>query len=132
MFKLIKILNSAVNTGEPVKLTAAQGQSLKAGTLGILSDGALRPCGATETPTHLIGKYSADGNKIIAYPICPSMIFDCPISQSPDSLTVGSKVTLTVEDGAAVGVTAVTAGGVARIFDLCGATESGDTVSVCF
>lgn len=132
MFKLIKILNSGVNVSEPVKLTAAEGVTLKAGTLGIIDAGSIRPCTATETPTHLIGRNAKGGEAIPVYPIGRDMIFDCPVSQNPSALTVGAKVTLAIEDGAAVGVSATTAGGVAEIFDLAGASAAGDSVSVRF
>ena len=135
MFRLIKILNGRINQGEPVRLPSKAKEKYTYGEALVLADGVLTKCGETVMPTHICAEdYEApeNGNRdIVAEPVSSEMIFEAPLSASPSSdLVVGSLVKLHT-DG--LQVTAdTTDGGVAKIFNLNGAKETGDTVLVRF
>ena len=131
MFRLAKILNSGVNVAEPCRIPADNNTIYHRGTMLKLSEGALTNAAATDKPTLIaIESKGKEGGTLLCSPISGNMIFECPIGSSPLSLRVGDKVTLHLNDGFAVGVTATTVGGVAEIIDLNGAAVAGDTVFV--
>lgn len=132
MFKLAKILNGRINQSEPIKLKTAAGASFEYGTALTLAAGVLVNCAATTKPLYICGEDAKADTKteITVYPIDANQIFEVSVSASPSSLHVGDKVTLAVTDGKATGVTATTTGGVAEIFDLCGATKANDKILV--
>jgi hypothetical protein len=133
MFKLIKILNSGSNVPEPVYLPSS-GISAKAGTAMTLSGGALAHCPATTAPSYvLLRDLKATDTKALCFRISSDMLFETPIMGAPNALSAGSKVKLYVNSAsAAVGVSADTASGVAKIVSLDGATSQGQTVTVNF
>lgn len=133
MFKLIKILNSGVNVAEPCYVNAQAATSYTAGAVAKLDGGVLKACAAGDTPTHLVGETLAAGEaeRVLAYPISGDMVFEAPVNASPEGLTVGGKVTLAIEGGEALALTA-TAGGAAEIYELSGAAAIGDKISVRF
>ena len=134
MFKLIKIINSGVNVPEPVRMPKASGVTVKRGTLLTLSQGVVNNCTATTAPRYVaLADAAATDTHSVCAEISESMRFDAPVTADPASLTVGAKVTLATDtDGAAYGVTATTASGVATVVDLCAATAAGDMITVKF
>lgn len=134
MFKLVKILNSGVNVGEPCHIPADEDSSYYAGTLVKISAGVATNVSATDKPTHLVGENLEFGSKsrILCYPISPDMIFETTFSAAPTGIKNGSKVTLSFTSAAASSVTATTTSGVAEIYDMAGAKEAGDKVYVRF
>ena len=131
MFKLTKILNSGVNVAEPCRLNADESLKYVVGSAAVIKNGKVTNASATEKPELIIveNEKSREGTVLCAR-IFPGMIFECPVSDSPVALRVGDAVTLDVKDGAAIGVTATTAGGVATVTELNGATNAGDTIFV--
>ena len=132
MFKLIKILNSGVNVPEPMLYKKDKATVFAIGTPVKLSGGKLVNVGSTTAPTHIIAEKDASGEGVYAFVINPDMVFETVVSMDPSELSVGDAVTLEIEDGAAIAVTATTDGGVAKIYDLSDACEIGDTVYVRF
>ena len=134
MFKLTRIQNAGSNVPETIRLPAGASASYVCGEAVKITSGAAAACAATDKPTHIIAERDGAGTDkgILAYRITPDMLFDAPISVAPASLAVGDKVTLALTSGHAVGVAATTAGGVATVEDLCGASAAGDTVTVRF
>ncbi len=132
MFRLVKILNGRINESEPMKLATTASTAYSFGSALSLSAGALVNCAATVKPQFICGEDAKADEKteITVYPIDANQIFETTVNASPASLGVGSKVTLAVSGGAAVGVTATTTGGVAEIFDLNCAAAAGDKVYV--
>ncbi|MBQ8720374.1 MAG: hypothetical protein IJY65_05015 [Clostridia bacterium] len=133
MFKLIKILNSGINVPELERIPAASGVSYTVGMAINASDGSAANCTATVAPTHISAQKLAAGEKeyVLCYPISRDMLFEAPVTASPASLAVGSKLTLALdESGRAYGVTATTTSGVATVVDLCGAASAGDKLTV--
>lgn len=134
MFRLVKILNGRINQGEPVKLPTTAGESYSFGEALVLNGGKLTKCSETKKPEFICCEdYDASStNKkddILVEPVSADMIFEAPVSASPTSLVAGAKVTL---DANGLGVTATTASGVATVWDLCGASATGDKIQVCF
>ena len=133
MFKLIKILNSGVNVPEPVSVKKSPDTLIKLGSALVVEDGSARYAAATEKPTHIslceagIGKDS-----LAAYEVFSNMLFEAPVFANPTGITVGSKLTLHVDDEAAIGLTSVTAGGVATVVDCSEALLEGDEITVKF
>lgn len=132
MFKLTKILNSGVNVAEGCYMPATADTDYVIGSAAKLTDGALVNAAATDIPTFIIGENASANskNKVFCYHVSPDMIFETQISESPAQISVGDKVTLSLTDGSACGVTATTTGGVAEIYDMAGASAAGDTVFV--
>ena len=135
MFKLIKILNSGVGVPEPLRISKASDAEISIGDALTLSDGYAVHCSSTASPI-FVAAAPASAEKdtdVLVYPVFDNMLFDAPVSASPESLAVGDKVTLYVgESGAATGITDSKSGGVATIVDLQGAQNAGDIITVRF
>ena len=131
MFRLVKILNGRTNQGEPVRLPTGS-RTYEIGEALLLDAGEAVQCGDDEKPEFICCEdktfKSSTGNTILAMPISPDMIFEVPVSESPEALIPGVKVTLCD----CVGVTATTENGVATVVSTCGATSAGDKIQVCF
>ena len=134
MFKLIKILNSGVNVPEPCRLNKESAAEIKIGSALILNGGKAENCPETVRPEYIALEDSGAGKTyVLAYTVSENMIFETPITDSPEALTEGACVTLSKDDnGNTVGVSATTASGVAKIVSLDGATDAGDKISVKF
>ena len=134
MFKLIKILNSGVNVPEPCRLKKDSAAEIKMGAALILNSGNATNCSSTTRPEYIALEDGKIGNDyVMAYAISENMIFEAPVTESPESLTDGVSVTLAKDgNGAATGVSATTASGVAKIVSLDGAANAGDKVTVKF
>lgn len=132
MFRLVKILNGRINQSEPVKMKTTAATAYEFGTALSLSAGALVNCAATTKPLYICGEDAKADEKseITVYAIDQNQIFEVPVSASPAALTVGAKVTLSLTDGKASGITATTTNGVCEIFDLNGAEKANDLVLV--
>ncbi len=134
MFKIAKILNSGKSVPETVKLPVTASTDYSAGSAVALSGGKAAACTATVKPLYIIAAdfKAGDGDYVTAFPVTPDLILEAPVSAAPTSLKVGSTVTLSVSGSEAVGVTATTTDGVAKIYDLCGAAAAGDKMLVRF
>lgn len=133
MFRPVKILNAPSNIPETVHLPTASATAYHAGDALVLSEGVLAHASATKKPTFIAACDKTEGKDTLpVYPVTPDMILETVISASPTALKLGDTVTLTVTDGAAVGVSATKENGVATLTDLCGAVAVGDTVRVRF
>ena len=131
MFKLVKILNSGVNTAEPLYLPKDKSLRLDFGSLAKLSGGKIVAAGAADTPTHVVAEKSDGGDKILVFEISRDMIFETVVTEDPTALMLGDSVKLEIAEGSAIAVSA-TVGGKAIIYDLESAKEIGDSVLVRF
>ncbi len=134
MFKIVKIFNSSTSVPECVTLDAASATAYSRGAAVTITSGKAAACSATTAPSFIIAQdHAADAaDKVLAYPVTADTVFEVPLGAAPTSLSMGDTVTLDVVDSQAVGVTATTAGGVATILDLQGATAAGDLILVRF
>ena len=134
MFKLVKTINSRSNVPEPCLLTASLGSEYKIGTLIAMNEGFMHHCDATERPTHMIAENAPRSHtgKITCYPVTGDMIFETHFTEEPVYIGEGSRVTLGRSIGVPVGVTAVTEGGVAEVYNLMGASVANDKVLIRF
>jgi len=133
MFKLIKIEGSGSNQAEPIRIKSGPGISYKYGCAYVLCDGFLTNAEPNVLPTHIALENLGYDEKetVLCYRIQDNMIFEVPIKGNFESLSVGFKYTLDIDDeGAALGITSTTSGGVMMIHDINGAKKSGDTVYV--
>ena len=133
MFKLIRILNSAVGTPEPVRIPTDKNTDIPLGAALTLSDGVATHCGATATPLFISASIAKAGKheSVLVYPVFDNMLFDAPLYEEAPDLAVGDKLTLYVDEGSiACGVTAQ-AGGSAQVIAING-NHIGDTVTVRF
>ncbi len=133
MFRLVKILNGRTNAAEAEKHEVTADESFKFGEALVLSSGKLTKCAATAKPQFIAGEdYTAPASgarKISAYRVTGDMIFEAPVGADPAALKTGDAVTLSAD---ALGVTATTASGVAKIYSLCGAAAANDKLQICF
>lgn len=135
MFKLIKILNSGVGVPEPIRIPKASDAEISIGDALTLSGGYASHCSSAVFPIFVAAApaRAERDTDVLVYPVFDNMLFEAPVSASPESLAVGDKVTLYVgQNGAATGITASKSGGVATIVDLQGATNIGDIITVKF
>ena len=134
MFKLSKILNSAVNVAEPCYLEADEDNNYYIGTVIKISYGIATNVTPTDKPTHVVGENARYGTKrrILCFPISPNMIFETTFSEAPIGLKNGDRVGLSFESGSASYVSANKSNGIAEIFDMTAAVNKGDTVYVRF
>ena len=134
MFKLVKILNSAVNVAEPCYLEADEDNNYRVGTVLKISYGIATNVTPSDKPTHLVGENVRHRTKrrVLCYPISPNMIFETTFSEAPIGLKNGDRVGISYELGSASYVSASKTNGVAEIFDMTGATAKGDKVYVRF
>ena len=129
MFDLRKIPNSRMNVPEPEVHIA--GTDITPGMALTLSDGVLRVCAPTSTPTHISMGIAETGNKTAVFAVNSAQIFDVEVVSSGTTFTLkeGQKVTITA-DG--LGVTNTTENGVATVIALNGAQNKGDKITVRF
>ena len=134
MFSFIRILNAPSNAIEPIKQLTTAGVAYSYGALLTLTNGRLTHCTANDKPLFIAGETAGADEKelITVYPISPDMLFRAPTSSTPALLKIGSKLTLNIVDGVAVGVGGASEGGVATLVDNRGAIRSGDQVTVRF
>ena len=134
MFIIKKILNSATNAPEPVRLPVDSAKAYKFGTLLVLKAGKLQNVGFAETPTHIAGETLAAGEKttMLCYDISPDFLIKTTIEGSPTGIKAGDKVALGFDGDFADKVINDTEGGVATIVDIRGAKKNGDYVYVMF
>lgn len=131
MFRLVKILNGRINQGEPVRLPSKASKTYTYGEALSLSGGVLVT--ATAKPDFICCEDyeapAADNRDVLVEPVSADMIFEVPFSAAPTSVKVGDKVKLNT-DG--LQITATTTDGVATIYDMAGATATGDKCLVQF
>lgn len=134
MFIIKKILNSATNAPEPIRLPTDSTQAYKFGTLLILKTGKLRNVGFDEMPTHIAGETLSAGEKqsILCYEISPDFLIRTIIEGSPTGIKAGDKVALGFDDVFADKVINDTEGGVATVADIRGTKKNGDYIYVMF
>lgn len=133
MFRLVKILNGRANVGEPVRLPSAPSATYAFGEALTLAGGTLKKCDPTAVPTHICGEDylapASDNKDIVVIPVSADMIFEVPFGVAPSKVYAGDKVTLGT-DG--LTVTSTKEGGVATIFEMAGASATGDKCLVQF
>lgn len=134
MFKLVKILNSGTNVAEPQYIPTDEDTDYYAGSVIKIAGGVATNVNPTDTPSYVVCESVKYGTKkrLLCYKIDPNMVFEAPFSAPPVGLKVGDKVTLALTPTLAQGITANTTSGVAEIFDLAGAKNTGDTAYVIF
>ena len=130
MFKLIKIENGRMNVPSPVYYDVKASESVSVGQGLKLDAGFLTSCGATKPGFIALGNKSATdtARTLACIRVEPNQVYETTFSAKPESLAVGSKVTL--DSGKQV--TATATNGVATIVSLEGASKSGDKVLVRF
>ena len=133
MLRLVKIINGRGNVGEVQKLPASAMENYTYGEALKLQGGTLTKCSPTDKPGYICAQdYQApmeNPGTVSAYPVSEQMLFETVITESPQSLKLGDKVTLS---SGALSVTATTTGGVATVVDFLGALYAGETVLVKF
>lgn len=132
MFKLIKIENGRQNIPEPEYLEVAASEAVSLGEALSLASGKLTKCSPTTAPAYIaMGEVTATTAKriIAACRVEPNQVYEVECSAAPSALVVGDKVTITSD---ALGVTATTASGVAKVVALNGASIAGDKITVRF
>ena len=134
MFKLKKIINSGVNVPEPEMLHAQSTLALESGSTVYSNLGIITAGGQTTKPTHVIIKSKAKGEEmVLCHRISPNMIFEVEIvGNDVSDLLDGDKICLLNDGNGYSKCSTTTDGGVATIYDMNGATKSGDTVLVTF
>ena len=135
MFIIKKILNSATNAPEPVRLATDASQAYKYGTLLILKGGKAKNVAFGETPTHIAGETLSAGERvsILCYPLTSDLLIRTTIEGSPTSIKAGDKVALGFDDDEfADKVINDTEEGIATVVDIRGAKKNGDYVYVMF
>lgn len=135
MFNLEKnLVGEAFLTYDLFPTTAST--SYKLGEILTLSSGALVAAGVDSDGTQKFvcgTDYEAPASGMKPIPVAaltPNQVFRTKFSAAPTSRVAGDKVTLTATT--LDGVTATTTKGVAEIYDMLGATASGDEVLVRF
>ena len=133
MFKLIKIMNSGVNVPEPQILCKGERVIVRGEAL-VLSQGKVIPCATTTLPTYVaLSDAKAEDDTIACAMISPNMVFECPVTEgTPATLTSGTKICLTQQNGQTLGVNTTTASGVATVYDTLGASNIGDKILITF
>ena len=116
------------------ELPSTASETYTIGEALVLSSGALTKCGATATPEFICAEAyvapASDNKDLLVYRILEDMQFETTFAADPDSITIGSKVTLHT-DGAQV--TATTTNGVAYVVRKDdGGNDSGDGCIVMF
>ena len=133
MFKLIRILNSAVGTPEPVRIPTDKNTDIPIGAALTLTNGVATNCGSAETPLFISASPAKSGKdeSLLVYPVFDNMLFDAPLYEDAPDIAIGDKLTLNIgEDYVARGINAQT-GGAAIVMAIHG-TSIGDTVTVRF
>ncbi len=134
MFNLIRIENGNLNVPEPLYYNAKAGEEIKEGEALVMTAGALTKCGPTAKPEYIaMGGVSASAEKR-EIPVCrveANQVYETSVTFSDTAvpLVVGTKVKL---DTDGMGITDVTASGVATIVNVNGAKTTGDYVTVRF
>lgn len=133
MFILKKILNSATNAPDPLRLPIRSG-SFKTGTLITLDGGFATNTSFAQMPTHIAGETTSatKSQTLLCYELTPDLIFKVAIDGDPSELKVGDKIAICTDGTYAYKVMCDTAEGVATIVDLCGAKNHGDHIYVKF
>ncbi len=121
-----------MNVPEPEYFDAEANTEIQVGQALKLNGGKLEAITDGTKPEFIsLGYISASAAKR-EIPVCrvnDEQVYEVPVSEEPDGLTVGDKVTVHT-DG--LQVTATTASGVATIVNLKGAAEIGDKILVKF
>ena len=136
MFNLKKIINGRMNVPEMELLPVTASESFVMGEALVLSSGKLTKASGTTKPTHIAAKdYVAPASgaeKLPCYRIAKNMVFAVPVTYSSSAVAVVLGSTVTV-DSDGLGVTDVTASGVATVVDTLDAkTAAGDEIEVIF
>ena len=135
MFIIKKILNSATNAPDPVRLATDSAEAYKYGTLLILKSGKAKNVVFGETPTHIAGETLSAGERgsVLCYELTPDLLIRTTIEGSPTSIKAGDKVALGFDDDEfADKVINDTEDGVATIVDIRASKKNGDYVYVMF
>lgn len=104
------------------------GETFTVGEALTLGDGGLTKCAATDVPTHICMGPVMDNGTVPASRVQSDIEYAAPLTAAGTALKVGDKVTISAD---ALGVTATTTAGVAKITVLEG-TSVGDRVRVRF
>lgn len=124
-----------MNVPEPEYFDANVNTEIQVGQALVLTGGVLTPISSGTTRPEFISlgylppKKEEEKREIPVCRVNDEQVYEVPVSEEPDGLTVGDKVTL---DADGLGVTATTTNGVATIVNLCGATAEGDKILVKF
>ena len=132
MFKLAKIENGRMNVPEPEYIEVKEAEAVVIGEDLVLTAGKLTKCGSTTVPGYIsMGEVSASATKrvIAACRIEENQVYEVEVTEAPTSLVPGAKVTISAD---ALGVTATTTSGVAKVVALNGASAIGDKITVRF
>lgn len=134
MFRLTKIENGKASTPEMCRMPVTASETYTMGeALVIGASGTLTKASATALPTYMAAEnYTAPAvgaRGLYCYRISADMEFAVPVSVSPDTIVIGTSVTLG-ED--AKSVTATTTGGHATVLSLREAQAAGDDILVRF
>ena len=134
MFKLTKIYNSGVNVAEPCRMYTTAGTAYRIGSALTVTAGKLTNATETAKPEYIAAESAAAGEKktLLCYPVFDNMVFEAPVSGTPTSIKVGTKIVLALTEGFADRLGVSTTDGVATVVDTRGATRAGDKIFVKF
>ena len=135
MFVLKKVLNSANNCAEPIRMLTDMESSYNYGDLlRINGDGAVVIIAAGETPTHVSLETQTKGEKrsILCYKLFPNMVFEAKLNTMPSDYMVGKALAPAIVNGHTIALTGNETNGIATVYSLGDAINEGDKIQVIF
>ena len=135
MFVLKKLLNSANNCAEPVRMLTDSESSYNYGDLlRVNGDGAVVTIAAGEKPTHVSLETQTRGEKrsILCYKIFPNMVFEVKLNAEPSDYIVGKILAPAIVNGHTIALTGSESNGIATVYSLGNAIYEGDKIQVIF
>ena len=134
MFTIAKILGGRMNVCEPHTIpVTALSAAIVAGTPVNIAAGVVTPLTASTTvlATHIVEKAAASGaTTLTVHDILPGNVYETAMTATPTSMGVGGEYKITAAGISATAVSSSVRG--ALLYDLNGATASGDKVLVTF
>ena len=135
MFVLKKVLNSANNCAEPIRMLTDSETSYNYGDLlRINGDGAVVIIAAGEKPTHVSLETQTRGEKrsILCYKLFPNMVFEAKLNAIPSDYMIGRTLAAAIVNGHTTALTGSETNGIATVYSLNNAIYEGDKIQVIF
>ena len=135
MFVLKKVLNSANNCAEPIRMLTDSESSYNYGDLLRVNDnGAVVTIAAGEKPTHVSLETQTRGQKssIFCYKLFPNMVFEVKLNAAPSDYMVGKALAPAIVNGHTIALTGSESNGIATVYSLGAAIYEGDKIQVIF
>ena len=134
MFKLVKILYSATNQPEPIRIPATEGETYKKGQPMKIVSGRLTKITSAEKPVYMTMETKiacSEDDTVLCYLITPNMIFETYTYTSRVAELINSQFGLVGSPDNWDGV-GESSGTSATYYDVCGAKGMRDRVLIRF